>query len=83
MTRDVLHATVQLARRRRAIPVVVIPRFGVEDPVQEALRLRILTEDISAIVVPLEPDWRLRWDRHPNARAAHVIAEAIVARLDR
>jgi len=31
--------------------------------------------------VPLDPDWRLPWDRHPNARAAHVIATAIAGRL--
>jgi hypothetical protein len=31
--------------------------------------------------VPLDPGWRLPWDRHPNARAAHVIAAAIAARL--
>jgi hypothetical protein len=33
------------------------------------------------VVVPLDPSWRLSWDRHPNARAARVIATAIATKL--
>jgi len=81
LTRGVLRAIVQLARDRGAIPLVVVPRFGAEDAVQQALRSRIFSEDIPTAVVPLDADWRLPWDRHPNARAARVIAQAIAARL--
>ncbi len=80
-TREVLRATVALARARRAAALIVIPQFGREDDSQRALRERILAADIPQLVVPLDPDWRLPRDRHPNAHAAHVIAAAIAARL--
>jgi hypothetical protein len=77
----VLRAIVQLAREHAATPLVVIPQFGVEADAQRKLRERIVTPDNPSVFVPLDPDWRLPWDRHPNARAAKVIATAIVARL--
>jgi hypothetical protein len=83
MTRDVLRAIVQLARARRAASLIVVPQFGREDDSQRALRERILGEDLPQLLVPLDPEWRLSWDRHPNARAAQVIATAIAARLHR
>ena len=76
-TRDALRAIAQLARDRHAFPLVVIPRFGAEDTVQHALRSRIFTGQIPTLVIQLDPDWRLSWDRHPNARAATVIAQAV------
>jgi hypothetical protein len=81
MTRDVLGAMAQLARSRGAVPLVVVPQFGRETDVQRTLRDRIFGGDIPQVLVQLDPDWRLPWDRHPNARAARVIATAIVARL--
>ncbi len=83
MTRDVLRAIVQLAHARRAASLIVVPQFGREDDSQRALRERILGEDLPQLLVPLDPQWRLSWDRHPNARAAQVIATAIAARLHR
>ena len=82
-TREVLHATVMLAQARHAAVLVVVPQFGREDEAQRSLRERTLVADIPQLVVPLDPDWRLPWDRHPNARAAQVIAAAIAARLRR
>jgi hypothetical protein len=81
LTRDVLRATVRLARERGATPLIVVPQFGAEDHLQRTIRERVLSDDVPQVIVPLDPDWRLPWDRHPNARAAHVIAEAIAARL--
>jgi len=81
VTRDVLRATVQLASARHATPLIVVPQFGAEDERQHAIRQRILTDDLPSVLVSLDPDWRLPWDRHPNARAAHAIATAIAARL--
>jgi hypothetical protein len=81
MTREVLRATVDLAQARRARALVVVPQFGPEDAAQQALRQRVLAPDIPQLIVQLDPGWRLPWDRHPNARAAHVIASAIAARL--
>src|SRR5262249_43214303 len=80
-TRGALRAIVQLARAREVTALVVIPQFGDDDRVQQALRARILTSDVPTVVVRLDPDWRLQWDRHPNARAAHAIARAIADRL--
>jgi len=82
MTHDVLLATTELARRQGAAPLVIVPQFGSEEPVQRNLRERILY-DIPSVLVQLDPDWRLPWDRHPNAQAAHVIAAAVAARLQR
>jgi hypothetical protein len=81
VTREVLHATVTLAAGLHVPTLVVVPQFGPEDDAQRALRERVLTADIPNIIVPLDPDWRLSWDRHPNARASRVIATAIAARL--
>jgi hypothetical protein len=81
VTREVLRALVQLALEHGATPLVVIPQFGFEADAQRMLRERIVTPDVPSLFVPLDPDWRLPWDRHPNARAAKVIAAAIAARL--
>jgi len=81
MTRDVLRATAELARARGATPLIVVPQFGVEDESQRVLRERVLESDLPVLVVRLDPDWRLPWGVHPNARGADVIAQAIAARL--
>jgi len=81
MTREVLRATVGLAQAKRAPALVVVPQFGPEDAAQQALRQRVLAPEIPQLIVQLDPGWRLPWDRHPNARAARVIATAIAARL--
>lgn len=81
-TREVLRATVDLARARGATPLIVVPQFGVEDQAQATLRHRIFDEAaLPYLLVNIDADWRLRWDRHPNPRAAHMIAAAVSARL--
>jgi hypothetical protein len=62
---------------------VIVPQFGAEDDLQRSIRARVLRDDIPNLVVPLGPDWRLAGNFHPNARAAHVIATAVAARLRR
>ena len=81
MTQEVLRATVALARAHGAMPLIVVPQFGVEDGAARALRERVLEPDFPVLVVPLDPEWRLPWDRHPNAHAARSIAQAIAAGL--
>jgi hypothetical protein len=81
-TRAQLIATAALARQRGAIALVVDPQFGRETPVERMLRHRVLDEaGVAYVRVPLDPDWHLKGDLHPDPRAAHVIAMAIAARL--
>jgi len=82
VTREVLRATVQLAHDRGAAPLIVVPQFGTEDPAEEGLRRRVIGDDLPAVVVTMDTGWRLPWDRHPNARAARAVAEAIVRNLE-
>ena len=82
VTRAVLHATVDLARARGATPLIVVPQFGPEEQNEQVLRRRILDETgLPYLRVELNSAWRLPWDRHPNARAARIIAAAVAARL--
>jgi len=82
MTRDVLRATVHLARARGAEALIVVPQFGREDRAEATLRRRILDEPgLPYVLVEIDSSWHLPWDPHPDARAAHAIAEAIVGRL--
>jgi hypothetical protein len=82
MTRDVLRAMASLARARGATPLVVVPQFGVESPAERALRTRVLDDaGVPHVFVQVDAAWRLPWDRHPNARAAHAIAAAIAESL--
>jgi hypothetical protein len=82
MTRDVLGATVNLARARGATPLIVVPHFGVEEQAERTLRRRILDEaGLPYVWIEIDEAWRLPWDRHPNPRAAREIALAVAARL--
>lgn len=82
VTRAVLRAAVELARAHGATPLIVVPQFGPEEQNEQLLRRRILDETgLPYLPVELDAAWRLPWDRHPNARAAHTIAAAIAARL--
>jgi hypothetical protein len=82
VTREVLRATVDLARARGAMPLIVVPQFGHEDEAEQALRRRIFDgTGLPYLLVEIDEAWRLPWDRHPNARAAHAIAAAVAGRL--
>jgi hypothetical protein len=82
VTQQVLRATSDLARAHGATPLLVVLQFGHESRPEQMLRRRILdTASIPYVLVEIDSLWRLTWDRHPNARAAHVIAAAIVTEL--
>jgi hypothetical protein len=81
ITREAFLAIADLARQRGATPLVIVPQFGREDELQRTIRKQVMKDDIATVLVDLDPDWRLPWDRHPNAHAAHVIAGAVAARL--
>jgi hypothetical protein len=82
VTQDVLRATNGLALAHGATPLLIVLQFGHEDGAEQVLRHRILDDaSIPYAFVDIDSSWRLAWDRHPNARAAHAIAAAIVTEL--
>ena len=82
VTREVLRATVELARARGAQPLIVVPQIGPEAPSEQLLRRRIVDETgLPYVLIEVDPEWHLPWDRHPDARGARAIAGAIAARL--
>lgn len=81
-TREVLAATVQLARARGAVPLIVVPQFEPEEPAERELRRRVLEEaGLPYVFVPIDPDDRVENDGHPDADGAREIAEAIADAL--
>jgi hypothetical protein len=82
VTREVFRATNDLARAHGATPLLVVLQFGHEEQAEQMLRRRILDDaGLPYLFVEVDSAWRLPWDRHPNARAAHAIATAIAAQL--
>lgn len=82
LTREVLGATASLAAARGATPLIVVPQFGHDDDRDQMLRRRIFDgAGLPAVFVEIDPGWRIAWDRHPDARAARTIADAITAAL--
>ena len=82
VTREVLGAMVRLARSRKATPLIVVPQFGSEGALERSLRQRVLDEAaLPYVMVEIDPDWHVPSDHHPDARAARMIAGAIVERL--
>jgi hypothetical protein len=82
VTGEVLRATVDLARARGAVPLILVPEFMPEDPTEQMLRRRILDEaGLPYVRVSLDSSWRVPGDSHPDARAAHAMAVATAARL--
>ena len=82
VTQEVFRATSELARAHGATPLLVVLQFGREEGPEQVLRRRILDDaSIPYVFVDIDSSWRLPWDRHPNARAAHAIAAAIVTEL--
>jgi hypothetical protein len=83
VTREVFQATVALARARGATPLLIVPQFGDEHEARRTLRQGILNDaGVPYALIEIDPAWRLPWDRHPDARAAHAMASVIAARLN-
>jgi hypothetical protein len=73
---------VALAEAHGAVPLIVVPQFGPEEPVERMLRQRVLNETgLPYVLVELDPSWRLPGESHPDARATGAIAAAVAARL--
>jgi hypothetical protein len=81
-TRAVLRATAMLAQTRGATALTIVPQFGEEDTTERALRQRILDEgELTYLLIELDPNWHVPGDKHPDARGARYIAEAIAAKV--
>jgi len=81
MTRGALRAAQTLANRRGAWAITIVPVFTPESAAERAIRHRIFDgAGIDELVVPLAPRLRIAGDGHPDARAAAIIAAAIVAK---
>lgn len=81
-TQALLQSTVALARARGAEPLILVPTFMPERPLERDLRLRILA-GLPYVFVPLDPSWRIAGDGHPDARADQAMARAVLAELRR
>jgi hypothetical protein len=82
VTREVLRATVDLAHARGAIPLIVVPQFAPEGPVERMLRLRIVDQaGLPYVWVELDPNWRVPGEGHPDQRGTRAIAGAIAGCL--
>jgi hypothetical protein len=82
VTRDTFRAMARLAESRGATLLIVVPQLGPEDESERRLRSRILDEgQLPYVMVEIDPAWHIAWDRHPDARAAQLMAGAIAAQL--
>jgi hypothetical protein len=82
MTRDVLRATAALAASHGATPLIFVPQFGHDDERDQTLRRMIFDGmGLSYVFMEIDPDWRIPWDRHPDARAAKAMADAVAGAI--
>ena len=82
VTREVLRATLDLARARGAAPLILVPQLHPESAMERVLRQRILDEGaLPYVFVEIDPVWNVPGDTHPNARAARVLAKAVAEKL--
>jgi hypothetical protein len=80
MTRSNLVAIVAEARARGAVPLILVPEFTPEQPVERKLRERVLA-GLPYVRVELDPRWSIPRDGHPDARANRAMADAVLAVL--
>jgi hypothetical protein len=84
VTREVLQATIDLARARGAVPLIIVLQFAPEESVERELRRRILDEGgLPYVYVELDSGWRIPGNGHPDQRATRAIAVAIADKLRR
>jgi hypothetical protein len=79
-TRASLVAIVGAARAHGAQPLILVPEFGPEQPIERRLRKQVLA-GLPYVRVELDPDWAIPRDGHPDARANVAIRQAVLAAL--
>jgi hypothetical protein len=81
-SRAALADTVVLARRRGAVPLILVPQLRPETPVEAQLRRRVLDEaGLPYVIVRIDPTWLIPHNRHPDARASRAMAQAVAGYL--
>lgn len=81
-SRAALADTVAMARRRGAVPLILVPQLRPETPVEAALRRRVLDEaGLPYLIVRIDPSWLIPHNRHPDARASRAMAQAVAGYL--
>jgi len=76
MTRQALSAIVDMARARGAVPLILVPQLTPETAEEAAIRARILG-GLPYLQVVVDPALHIANNRHPDARGAKVIADAV------
>lgn len=76
MTRGALAGMVRLAEARGATPLILVPELTPETREEAAIREAALG-GLPSLKVAIDPSWRLRNNRHPDARADARLAEAV------
>jgi hypothetical protein len=80
MTRQALTAMVEMARARGAVPLILVPQLTPETAEEAEIRAHILA-GLPYLQVVVDPALHIPNNRHPDARGARVIADAVSAWL--
>ena len=75
-----LVAIVRAARARGAQPLILVPQFGAEQPIERRLREEVLA-GLPYVRVEIDPRWTVPGDGHPDARANAAMADAVIKAL--
>jgi transposase-like protein len=82
ITAETLKASVDLARARGAVPLILAPQMTPDTAEEAALRRRLLDDQgMPYIHVVVDPAFHLPHNRHPDPRGAAVISRAASAYL--
>jgi hypothetical protein len=81
MTRRALAGMVAMARARGAVPLILVPEFAPETTEETRIRTRVL-RGLPYLRVAVNPAWHLANNRHPDARADAVLADAVAAYIE-
>lgn len=79
-TRQALFAMVGMARAKGAVPLVLVPQLTPQTAEERVIAARVLT-GLPVLQVDVDPTWRLPNNRHPDARGAAKIANAVAVYL--
>jgi len=81
MTRQALGAMVDAAQRKGATPLILVPELTPETPEEARIRTRVLA-GLPYLKVPIDPSWHVAGNRHPDARADAVLADAVATYIE-